>query len=296
MPQLNPFYSSMAVLLHGDGTNGATTFVDSGPSAVALTTTAGPTITTAQSKFGGSSMNFNGSGRISTASLASLAFGTGVFRIGFWMRSASMATARGVFTISSSSGTLTLVMNANGSLTLAPGVSGSSPGSSASGLILLNTWHYVELGRLSNGFIYCYVDGGNVFVASIGTTASYTAGTLHIGSDLVGGTSFFGQMDEFFIAPGQLVGSVVPTDSWMDRLPQISGNVKNAAGANVARVVTAYVDGTVTGNNKVGATTSDAGTGNYTVSVTTTTPCTLVAAPAAGEALNALVLRGVQPV
>ena len=45
----------------------------------------------------------------------------------------------------------------------------------------------------------------------------------------------------------------------------------------------------------MGAVNSDSTTGNYTLNVGTTLPVTVVAKPAAGEALNALVLEGVVP-
>ncbi len=78
-------WADVSVLLRGNGTNGSTVFTDSkGTYAWSVTGTTGtaPTISTAQSKFGGASMYFP-SGR-GIQSNANLSLGTGDFTIEFW--------------------------------------------------------------------------------------------------------------------------------------------------------------------------------------------------------------------
>jgi hypothetical protein len=53
----DPFYASVAALLHGDGANGSTTFTDSSVNGATLTKTGTITISTTQSLFGGASIN-----------------------------------------------------------------------------------------------------------------------------------------------------------------------------------------------------------------------------------------------
>lgn len=69
----DPLFSSVALLLHADGTNGSTTFTDSSSLNLSLTPTSA-TLSTAQQKFGSASINFNsgssGSLQLSSASNA----------------------------------------------------------------------------------------------------------------------------------------------------------------------------------------------------------------------------------
>ena len=84
----DPDYASVSLLLHGDGANGSTTFIDNGPAARTITASGSAQISTAQSKFGGASMAFyTGSvaGHVTTLSHAMFDFGSGDFTIEFWM-------------------------------------------------------------------------------------------------------------------------------------------------------------------------------------------------------------------
>ena len=56
------YYSSVALLLHGNGTNGSTTFVDNSPTPKTVTANGNAQISNAQSMWGGSSMLFDGAG------------------------------------------------------------------------------------------------------------------------------------------------------------------------------------------------------------------------------------------
>lgn len=67
------------LLLHGDGSNGSTTFTDSSASNRTMTRS-GATISTTQSKFGGASMSFSGGNYVSVTS-SDFAFGNGDFTI-----------------------------------------------------------------------------------------------------------------------------------------------------------------------------------------------------------------------
>jgi hypothetical protein len=59
---VDPYFSNVSLLLHGDGTNGSTTIVDSSPSPKTVTAAGDAQISTAQSKFGGASLAFDGAG------------------------------------------------------------------------------------------------------------------------------------------------------------------------------------------------------------------------------------------
>jgi hypothetical protein len=80
----DPFYSNVSLLLLGNGTDGSTTFVDSGPANRTVTISSGtPIITTSQFKYGNGSIT---GGRIETPYDAAFDWGTGDFTIEFWFR------------------------------------------------------------------------------------------------------------------------------------------------------------------------------------------------------------------
>lgn len=56
----DPYWNNVVLFLKGDGTNGSTNIVDSSPSPKTVTRHGGITISTAQSKYGGSSIFFDG--------------------------------------------------------------------------------------------------------------------------------------------------------------------------------------------------------------------------------------------
>ena len=81
----DPFFANVSLLLHGDGTNGSTTIVDSSPSPKTVTAVGDAKISTAQSKFGGASIGFDGSGDSLAAPASISHFGTGDFTIELWI-------------------------------------------------------------------------------------------------------------------------------------------------------------------------------------------------------------------
>ncbi|MHB2169957.1 LamG-like jellyroll fold domain-containing protein [Alsobacter sp. R-9] len=86
----DPYFSSVTWLLGFNGTNNSTTFTDESGSPKTLTAEGNAKISTAQSKFGGASGLFDGSGdRIVSSDKAGTNFGTGDFTIEFWVRPAA---------------------------------------------------------------------------------------------------------------------------------------------------------------------------------------------------------------
>jgi hypothetical protein len=70
---VDPQYGSVSLLLHGNGTNGSTTITDNSPTPKTVTAVGNAQISTAQSKFGGSSIAFDGNGdALSVAGLSDL--------------------------------------------------------------------------------------------------------------------------------------------------------------------------------------------------------------------------------
>lgn len=83
----SPATSGTVLLLHADGTDGSTTFTDSSDSVKTVTANGNAQIDTAQSKFGGASALFDGTGDyLSSADSADWSFGTGDLTIDMWVR------------------------------------------------------------------------------------------------------------------------------------------------------------------------------------------------------------------
>jgi hypothetical protein len=81
----DPFIGSVSLLLHGNGTNGSTTITDSSPSPKTVTAVGNAQISTAQSKFGGASIAFDGTGDYLIPTASNIVdFGTADFTIEGW--------------------------------------------------------------------------------------------------------------------------------------------------------------------------------------------------------------------
>jgi len=80
------FRSNVSLLLHGDGTNGSTTIVDSSPTPKTVTAVGNAQISTAQSKFpGGSSIVFDGSvDRLTAGTSQEFDLSSGDFTVECW--------------------------------------------------------------------------------------------------------------------------------------------------------------------------------------------------------------------
>ena len=83
----DPYYNNVSLLLHGDGANGSTTIVDSSPTPKTVTAFGDAQISTAQSKFGGASIAFDGGGDFLSAGASSdFVLGTADFTVECWAR------------------------------------------------------------------------------------------------------------------------------------------------------------------------------------------------------------------
>lgn len=82
----DPAFADVSILLHGDGVNNSTSFVESSQSPKAVTVIAGlPKISTAQSKFGGASIYFPGSAALAVNGASANTFWTSDWTVEFWV-------------------------------------------------------------------------------------------------------------------------------------------------------------------------------------------------------------------
>lgn len=83
----NGIDSNAKLVLHADGTDASTTFIDSSSFAKTVTAFGNAQIDTAQSKFGGASALFDGTGDyLSSADSSDWSFGSSDFTLDFWAR------------------------------------------------------------------------------------------------------------------------------------------------------------------------------------------------------------------
>lgn len=95
--ETDPNFSSVGLLLHMDGADASTTFTDNSSNAHTVTANGNAQIDTAQSKFGGASGLFDGTGDyLQVADHASLDFGTGDFTVEGWFRLNATTAGQGM--------------------------------------------------------------------------------------------------------------------------------------------------------------------------------------------------------
>jgi hypothetical protein len=159
------FFSNVSLLLHGDGTNGSTVIRDNSSRMNTVTAVGNAQISTAQSKFGGASIAFDGTGDYLTASNNSaFSFGTGNFTIEAWLYSTAhgggfldfagcLVDTRGTSTASWPNGIL-FALTTNGSLRVFTDVTVST----STAQIALNTWTHVAIVRIGSSVTF-YING-----------------------------------------------------------------------------------------------------------------------------------------
>jgi hypothetical protein len=209
------YYPQVAALLHFDGTNGSTTITDNSKNNLTVTATNGAFISTAQSKFGGSSVFFDGTDDYVTAPDNSVFnFGTDNFTIEMWVNFANVTStwqaiisrAYGI------AGGWRLYKNdANNQLVW---YSQATPVVLTTASTLSNnTWSHIAVVR-NNGVITIYIDG--VSRGSAASSTNYNPGSyaIEIGRGVVTSTyPMTGYIDELRITNGyaRYTGNFTPS-------------------------------------------------------------------------------------
>jgi hypothetical protein len=199
------------LLLHGDGTNGSTTFTDSSPNPKTITPYGNVQISTAQSKFSGSSMYFDGNeDYLSVPDSDDFNFGGGDFTIDLWVNALAVgqsnnsllltkldnATQATPFCITLMSGSyiLRLYMAKSSQWDL---VNGATIGTLQQGV-----WSHVAVCR-KNSAVYCFIDGSLSSTSYVGPDSVLNCTyPILIGSGNYSGCHFNGYIDELRISKG----------------------------------------------------------------------------------------------
>lgn len=187
--ETDPYRSQVSLLLHGDGTSGSTTITDSSPTPKTVTASGNAQISTAQSKFGGSSIAFDGNADyISSGSDSSFQFETVDFTIEMWARFNAISDQLLYDTLPINGlGTrfsgFAFVLNANGRLNV---YSANQFRGASTAVLSSNTWYHLALCRSASNWTY-FVNGvnsggytqslnitdSNFLLGKVGDSASY---------------------------------------------------------------------------------------------------------------------------
>jgi hypothetical protein len=252
-----------SLLLHFDGANGLTTFTDSSSNNYSVTRGGSATISTAQSKFGGSSLLVTGGDDCVTVPAGSnFAYGTGDFTIEAWIYRTSTSDSATVFA-QTEDGTnyVLLAVDSDGTVFFIGTDSGGGDAieGPAGNLVAVNAWHHIAVAR-SSGYVKVYCDGVGGTATENTTNFSDTTRVPTVGrythtSDI----AFVGYIDELRVVKGAAIYTgnfTPPTAPYSDAsvagatILQRRGTAANLAGVTLGAGQIAYE--TDTGKIKVG--------------------------------------------
>jgi hypothetical protein len=196
------FRSNVSLLLHGDGTNGSTTIVDSSPTPKTVTAVGDAKISTAQSKFGGASIAFDGiDSYLSVPSVSSTTLGASDFTVELWVYP---TTNTGEFLFwNANAGAYGLRLNwNNGTLFFLASLNGTSHFvNSGVTTLTINTWTHLAISRYGS-VLDVYKNGTRVYQATTFTGTMVEGSQNIIGARTVSPIFFTGYIDDLRITKG----------------------------------------------------------------------------------------------
>lgn len=199
-------FTTSSLLLHFNGTNNSTTFTDSSPNNLTVTSNNGAKITSSISKFGNASLFLDGTDDyVTVVDSSKLDFGSGDFTIEYWEyrinnTNSSPTLARNTnsftpyFIWHGGSSTIELYLSSNGS-------SWDVASAVSMGTIITNAWTHYAVTRNGNTF-RTFQNGTQISSFTSAATLPAGSGELQIGRYT---TSFYfkgGYIDELRITKG----------------------------------------------------------------------------------------------
>jgi hypothetical protein len=149
----DPYANNVVLFLKGDGTNGSTNIVDSSPNPKTISVFGNTQISTVQSKYGGSSIFFDGNGDYLTISDDPIwDFGTSNFTIEFWgYFTGAYQNYRRILSFGVG-GNESIILEQDGTGKIVPSLSGTSAKFTSSSAFPLNTWNHLAYVRDGTNF------------------------------------------------------------------------------------------------------------------------------------------------
>lgn len=203
---LDPDWANLKLLLHCDGSNGSTTFIDSSSVGRTVTAAGDAAVSTAQSKIGGASLYCDGTGDyLDIPDAADLEFGSADFTVALWFRPDRVNVNQQL--IGRQPGTASYVpwfiyLNSSGQIEVFLSFNNSTfPGGTRviiGGSLSINTWYHFALTRSGSSF-RAFLNGsqiGSTYTSANGFT-NYANGT-YVGRS-GSGVAYKGYVDEVAI-------------------------------------------------------------------------------------------------
>jgi hypothetical protein len=212
-PELSdPFYSSVSLLLHGDGANNGIVFSDNSPSPLAITRVGNTVTSTAQSKFGGSSLLFDGNGDALTAPNTGsvFSFSANSYTMEAWIRPAALTGNKVILSVSAAIasffGVIYLAQQGTELLWGCRPNTGSQfvEETSQGGTLITTDFQHVAL-SVNAGAAKCFLNGTQVGVDKTFVTPAFTPVGVGVGNSpnlFSSAESFNGYIDEARVTKG----------------------------------------------------------------------------------------------
>jgi hypothetical protein len=178
------YYNSCSLLLHFDGANGSTTFTDNSKNNITVTANGNSQISTAQSKFGGASGLFDGSGDYLYVPASSIQVLGNTWTIECWYQAISRSnTYPTIISVSDNSYAGTIVLfDRHGSASTKFSFAVANAGAIVTGTTNVSngTWYHLALVS-NNGVVTMYVNG--ISEASQSSTTNSANKQIYIGAN-----------------------------------------------------------------------------------------------------------------
>jgi SPP1 family predicted phage head-tail adaptor len=222
MQLFDPYFSSVSLLLHGNGTDGSTSFIDSSSNSLSVTATGNAQIDTAIKQFGTGSLLFDGNGdNVAIANNSILTLGTGDFTIELWIYPLSQP---GLFnSIIGGNATGEPIVNLRGSGTsssISFNIFGSADIFNFNYTFTQNNWYHIAISR-SGTSLKVYINGSQIG-STITDSTNISSPLTTVGGLIVLYSQYFnGNIDDVRITKGvaRYTGSslTVPTREFLDQ-------------------------------------------------------------------------------
>ena len=212
--------ADVKLLIHSEGPDASTTFLDSSPSHKELTRTGTGQVDTAQFKFGSASMLLNGISSVYAADSDDWYFGTGDFTIDFWVRHSSLPSGTASqyylsqYANASNYWWLRLYNNGGVFYIILTAVSGGSTLLNISrglGTYVIDTWYHIALTRCGSSFKF-YKNGQQLSTEYI-TTNSHPNIAANFSVGYYSSKGIIGWIDEFRVVKGKAIWTASFTPS-----------------------------------------------------------------------------------
>jgi len=187
----------VSLLMHMDGLNNSTSFIDSSIYNRTINRYGDSKISSNQSIFGGTSAYFDGSGDyLAIPNANDMSFGTGDFTVELWVNVPDLNRDNFIFG-PTNSGDFMIQLNAGGQLYI--GRHNVNWDGNITHNIQPNTWTHIAITR-NQGTMRFFING-SIIGSPFTNNNSYVINTLYIGTH-PNGSSFYGYMDEIRITKG----------------------------------------------------------------------------------------------